>query len=721
MPKLLSHVNLTSEGNGGKRMKKPQRFIKRSYTKNRYSPKLQQPQVLLEELFQCCVRFQEPLTLQERLAAILQIASDVLQIDRITIMLANEATGMLEAIAHLGSEEPLEVIRVPISPEGGCLAKAYLEPVEVSWDGLEPVPEALRLQPPYDRIQALRSRCFLILPLIVRGRVIGVLGADNKLSRRPFQEREAKILKIFTTQVAVAIDSAMLLEELLRKNAELERASRFKSEFLAGMSHEFRTPLNSILGFSEILQDQTFGPLNEKQARYVNHILTSGQHLLALINDLLDLSKIEAGKLALCSEEFPLSETLESIRTIVSPMAAKKGIAMGLQVDEGLSTISADPVRFKQIMYNLLSNAIKFTPEGGAVRVSATESLSHLLISVSDTGIGIAPEDQERIFGAFQQVGSSSLKRGEGTGLGLTLTKRLVELHGGRIWVESEVGKGSTFTFTLPLRGLAKEQAIARPQPLIPSSPPLVLVVEDDPQAAELLGIALTSAGYGVAYASDGDGALEKARKLKPSVIVLDILLPGKDGWEVLRELKATPETHAIPVVIVSVLDDKRLGVSLGAVDYLVKPVDREDFLRRLASYCPTVKKDRPAKVLLVDDERLILEMMSDTVRSAGYQVMTAEGGEEAIAKAFEEQPDLIVLDLMMPGVSGFEVMTKLREEPRVRSIPIIIYTAKALTEEDKQVLNGHVKAVVQKGSSSLERLFEELKHLEQLLPSAPA
>lgn len=702
-------------------MKKPQRFIKRSHTKNQHSPKLQRPQVLLEELFQCCVRFQEPLTLQERLNAILQITRDVLQIDRITIMLANEEAGMLEAIAHVGSEEPLGVIRVPISPGGGGLAKAYLERVEVAWDGSGPIPEALRLKPPYDRLQALRSRCFVILPLIVRGRVIGVLGADNKLSRRPFQEEEARILRVFATQVAVAIDNARLLEELQRKNAELERASRFKSEFLAGMSHEFRTPLNSILGFSEVLQDQAFGPLNERQARYVDHILTSGQHLLALINDLLDLSKIEAGKLALCSEEFPLSEALESIRTIVSPMAAKKGIMMGLQVDEGLSTISADPVRFKQIMYNLLSNAIKFTPEGGIVRISAVESLGHLLISVSDTGIGIAPEDQERIFGEFQQVGSSPLKRGEGTGLGLTLTKRLVELHGGRIWVESAVGKGSTFTFTLPLGGLAKDQAIARPQPLVSGSPPLVLVVEDDPQAAELLGVALTSRGYEVAHASDGDGAIEKAKALKPSIIVLDILLPGKDGWEVLRELKAIPETHAIPVVIVSVLDDKRLGISLGAVDYLVKPVDREDFLRRLALYCPPVKKGRPAKALLVDDERLILEMLSDTVRSAGYQVMTAEGGEEAIAKAFEEQPDLIVLDLMMPGVSGFEVMAKLREEPRIRPVPVIIYTAKTLTEEDKQVLNGHVRAVVRKGGGSLERLLEELKHLEQLLPSGPA
>ena len=458
-------------------------------------------QETLQALYQASLRIQEPLGLRERLDRLLQTARTVLEVDRVNVLLSDPEGRMLQAIASLGAEEPLEMIRVPIGPEGGGVAQAYLTKEAIVWDGRGPVPETLRLKPPFDQIATLRSRVFANVPLVIEGRAIGVLGVDRKHSRRLFEPAALELLQLFAAQAALAIEHGRLYEaqrtaaiqleatveartrELQVANMQLqeamrlaEEASRHKSSFLANMSHELRTPLNAILGFSELLAQQTYGPLTQKQARYVDNVHTSGQYLLALINDLLDLSKVEAGKLELRPQPFDLREALEAALHTIRPQAEAKQQALMLQVADDLPVITADPLRVKQILYNLLSNAVKFTPNGGRVTVTARrvrgaesevrgapEAASHLAprtsdatdfveIAVADTGIGIKPEDLPKLFQPFTQLEQTFTKQAQGTGLGLALTRRLVELHGGTIRAESPgEGRGSTLTIRLPL------------------------------------------------------------------------------------------------------------------------------------------------------------------------------------------------------------------------------------------------------------------------------
>jgi PAS domain S-box-containing protein len=468
----------------------------------------------LHALYRASLQIQEPLGLRQRLDRLLQTAQTLLELDRINILLADPEGRMLQAVASHGVEEPLEAIQVPIGPEGGGIAQAYLTRRMIVWDGLAPVPEQLRLQPPYDRIAALRSQVFANVPLVVQGRAIGVLGADRKHSRRPLDGATLELLQLFSSQAAVAIEQGQLYEaqrmaaiqleatveartrDLQTANLHLEEASRHKSEFLATMSHELRTPLNSILGFSELLQDPTLGSLNEKQARYVQNILVGGQHLLALINDLLDLSKVEAGKLELHPETFSLPDAIKAAFRIIWPQAEAKQQVLELQVADDLPTIRADLVRFTQILCNLLSNAVKFTPDAGRITVTAQrgsrgegpgardsspldptpytlQSDEFVELAVQDTGIGIRPEDLPKLFQSFTQLEQTFTKSAQGTGLGLALTKHLVELHGGTIWAESAgEGRGSTFTIRLPLgppgetrRGEAHAELGSTPRP----------------------------------------------------------------------------------------------------------------------------------------------------------------------------------------------------------------------------------------------------------------
>jgi len=432
-------------------------------------------EVTLEALYRASLQIQEPLELQERIERLFQAAQTVLGLDRLNVFLSDPEGRWLEGVASLGTKAPLGAIRVPIGPEGGGLAQAYLTQKAIVWDGQSPVPEELRLKPPYDRIGALRSRAFVIVPLVVQGRAIGVLGADRKDSRVPGEPATLDLLQLFAAQAALAIEHARLYEELQQAallleakvedrtralqaaNAQLEEASRHKSEFLANMSHELRTPLNSIIGFSEFLQQQTVGPLTAKQARYVGHIQQSGKHLLQLINDILDLSKVEAGKFVLEPQALPVATTLEDILVIARGLAHQKAQSIELEIEPDLPPLQADPVRFKQILFNLLSNAVKFTPSQGRItlvarRASAAGEL--LEVCVTDTGIGIKAEDLPRLFQEFVQLEAAATKRHEGTGLGLALTKRLVELHGGRIRAESAgEGRGSSFTVLLPFGG----------------------------------------------------------------------------------------------------------------------------------------------------------------------------------------------------------------------------------------------------------------------------
>ncbi len=393
-----------------------------------------------------------------------------------------------------------------------------------------------------------------------------------------------------------------LMEELAaRKRAEAalqqakeaaEAATRHKSEFLANMSHELRTPLNAIIGFSEVLLEKMFGELNEKQEEYLQDILSSGQHLLSLINDILDLSKVEAGKMELEPAVFNLRELLEGSLVMVKERALAHGLTLSLDIAEDIDTFIGDERKVKQVLFNLLSNAVKFTPDKGKVGVTATKTNGVVQVVVRDTGIGVAAEDQQQIFEAFQQVGKGMVGKPEGTGLGLALTKKFVELHGGRIWVESTLGQGSTFTFTLPITGAAygtplpavRQKAVRERGAEAASAAPLVLIIDDDAKAVELLRLYLTEAGYAVTIARDGQAGLAQMTQLHPDAIILDVLLPKVDGWAFLAQMKADPTFKEVPIVIASVVDQKAKGFALGAAQYLVKPVPKEELLRELGA-----------------------------------------------------------------------------------------------------------------------------------------
>ncbi len=417
--------------------------------------RLEQLSANMEQLYQLSTAMQEPLSLREQLSRVLEAARQVVSIDRFFIYAATPDGETLVNLAGAGLSEAewrdFEGAAIPVR-EAGAMGKSYRESAVLLFDAEHPVPPELRLGPPYSQVKALRSKNFLLLPMIARGRCVGVLSADNKLSSRPILPQTVELLQTFASHAAVAIENARLFREIEDKGRQLEVANRHKSEFLANMSHELRTPLNAIIGFSEVLLQRMFGELNAKQDEYLQDVLSSGKHLLSLISDILDLSKIEAGRMELELTAFELPMALDNAMTLVRERANRHGIALSLELDPRLGRFVGDERKLKQVLLNLLSNAVKFTPEGGRVVLRAVPADGTVEISVSDTGIGIAEEDQEAIFEEFRQVGGDYARKREGTGLGLTLARKFVELHAGRLWVKSEVGKGSTFTFSLPVR-----------------------------------------------------------------------------------------------------------------------------------------------------------------------------------------------------------------------------------------------------------------------------
>ena len=520
----------------------------------------------------------------------------------------------------------------------------------------------------------------------------------------------------FMTAVGAALQRGLLLERLSAANADLTDANHHKTVFLANMSHELRTPLNAILGFSELLIDSTDGQFpNATRIRFLEQIHSSGKHLLGLINDILDLSKIEAGQMELHLQTVSVADVLKQAVSTVEPLAAKKQVTLETEAAEA-GQITADEGKLKQMVLNLLSNAIKFTPEGGAISISAVQAGGRLQIAVADNGIGIAELDIKRIFHEFQQVDSGTNRKQQGTGLGLTLTRRFAALHGGDVQLESVLGKGSRFTIDLPIGGPEDRLAAKGPSevavaPQVDISRPLILIVEDDPASAELLVRQVERAGFRTKNARNGTEAVAMAKAHKPVAITLDIMLPDVDGWEVLTRLKRDETTSDIPVIVVSVVDDPALGTALGALDYFVKPVEAKALVNRLSNFNFRRKsKGRLTHVLVVDDEAANREWLKHVLEPAGFRVTIATGGREAIKLARSGRPDLIMLDLLMPDLNGFDVVEAMSGSEATKTIPIMVLTAKNLTEADIEQLNGHVSTILKRGSTGSKDLLGQLQ-----------
>jgi PAS domain S-box-containing protein len=502
-------------------------------------------------------------------------------------------------------------------------------------------------------------------------------------------------------------------EEALKwAKEEAERVSKFKDQFLSTMSHELRTPLNAILGFSDLLPDERYGPLNERQRRYVTHIHTSGKHLLRLINDILDLSKIEAGRLELAIENVPVERSLREVLDVVRPLAEKKSQSLSYEAESKLA-VRADSTRLRQVLINLAGNAIKFTPDGGKIKLCGRLVDGKVRFEVLDDGPGIPPEEKKRIFEAFYRLRRSGNAQ-EGTGLGLAITQRLVELHGAELALESEAGQGSCFYFSLPFVAvLADVPSRTTGSAKREGESARIFVIEDDPAAAQLIQSQLAAVGYEPFVCEDLSSAVEIAAELLPDAITLDLVMKPTNGWELLLQLKNEPRTANIPVVVVSIVDQPALGTTLGADEYLIKPVEQSALcaaIERCLAARDGLKLARP--VLVVEDDGPTREVISEMLTTQGYNIATAADGAQARTWMSASLPALVILDLMLPNVSGFELLSEWRNSVRTADLPVFVLTSKDLTQEEEKYLRAHAESLWRKQESWQIALTRELKRV---------
>ena len=550
-------------------------------------------------------------------------------------------------------------------------------------------------------------------PLVVGGRLYGVVAL---FARHPLADAVLAELRPLADVIAQYVQRKRAEEELKLATAAAEAANQAKSTFLANMSHELRTPLNAVILYSELLQE-------EAEDQGLNHFLpdlekirSAGRHLLGLINNILDLSKIEAGKMDLYLETFDLAEVVADVATTVRPLFEKRHNALAPAVAPDAGAMHADQTKVRQILFNLLSNASKFTENGTvtlAVGRRAEGGRGGVEFRVEDSGIGMTAEQIALLFQPFTQADASTTRKFGGTGLGLTIVKRFCELMGGRITVESVPGRGTTFTTWLPLEvAPPKADPPADPGPAAAGGPARglsVLVVDDDPTARELLTRVLFKEGYRVLAAADGKAGLEQAAADRPDVIVLDVMMPRMDGWAVLSALKHDPRLADVPVVMHTMVDDRNLGYALGAAEYLTKPVDRDRLLGVLNKY-----RTRAAagSILVVEDDGDTRQAVVRALGNGGWEVVEAGNGRVALERLAEVKPAAVILDLMMPEMDGFEFLDAMRTNPAWAAVPVVVLTAKDLTPEERDRLNGHVEKVIQKGAMSRADILQEVRRL---------
>jgi signal transduction histidine kinase/CheY-like chemotaxis protein len=511
------------------------------------------------------------------------------------------------------------------------------------------------------------------------------------------------------SRLSGALESAEAARaEALAARDAAESANRTKSAFLANMSHELRTPMNAIIGYSEMLIEEAEDLKLDGFAPDLNKIRSAGRHLLSLINDILDLSKIEAGKMTLFLEEFELSAMVREVVATIQPLIEKNGNALEVSVAPDCGRMRADLTKVRQTLFNLLSNAAKFT-ENGTIQLAVSRSpdLQRVLFDVTDSGIGMTDAQLGRLFQAFTQADDSTTRKYGGTGLGLVISRKFCQMMGGDITVRSTHGKGTTFRVDLPATVSEPEPAPSAPGPPAPSgkSRRMVLVIDDDHDAAAILKHSLVKSGYDVLTAFTGRDGIELARKMQPAAITLDVMMPGMDGWSVLSELKADPALAHIPVILVTMLQDRQLGFSLGASEFLTKPVDQGQLAAVLTRYCGSQKP----RVLVVEDDPGNRELLVRMLEKDGYLVSGAENGSVALECVAKELPALILLDLMMPVMDGFAFLEALRQRPDFSKIPVVVVTAKDLTPAERDLLHGSVQQVIQKGAVDREKLLAEI------------
>ena len=565
-------------------------------------------------------------------------------------------------------------------------AAARREPVQVA---------DLRDQPPspvYSILMQAGFRALLVVPLIGPEGIVGMLVVRRK-APGAFAERTVDLLQTFAAQSVLAIQNANLFAEVEEKGRQLEMASQHKSQFVANMSHELRTPLNAIIGLTEMMVTNAVRFGTEKSQEPLKRVHRAGTHLLGLINQVLDLSKIEAGKLELSPESVSLAPLIDEVIGTARQLAEQNKNRLVVESQDDIGAITVDPMRLRQILLNLLSNACKFTKQGEVrLRVRKVEDgRSWVELAVADTGIGMTPEQQAKLFEEFTQADSSTARRYGGTGLGLAITRKLARMMGGDVTVTSEQGKGSVFTVRLPgvdLPARATADGGHRPQG------DCVLVIDDDPTARELIGDHLKSEGFSVAAASGGLEGLRLAKELRPTAITLDVMMPDLDGWSVLAALRQDPELAEIPVIMVTIVDEHRRGIALGAAGYLTKPIDRERLHQLVARFrAPSP----PTRILLVEDDPDQRQRARGWLDGQQWSVQEAANGREALARLRESRPDLILLDLMMPEMDGFAVVNALQGEAGWRDIPVIVITARDLDAHDRERLNSGVQSVLVK------------------------